>query len=523
MHKYYVCIFLVFCLAFSMRIYAINHKTTLYYDDPYSFIASTPNNLSPDGTFFKYYWSDLRFKTGKNHNAYEAKKALFESKSDLKSIYKDLKTLHNYTIDPQHPNLYYSILRIWAAGVDFTNPKAVIVRGCSLNLIFFMFSFFFMYKLLSLIKNDKKFIALGLFFAFVTTGSISDSLLIRPYPLIETFFTFAIYVFAVIYFSVNKNINFSIKKIVLYALGISAFLLSGYYSLLLLVLTYLIISIRCLKYKDIKIFKTYFIILTLSFVITLLFCPMYFENFKIIEHMNATTSSVTIWNIIDIWQYGLFFVGKLIEFLYYNFGFYIILYVLMLIGISVFGNNRLSSDEFEKFIIIFSTALSWAYLIVIISPSHELYSTRYFLACFPTLSILLTLMTYYFKDIFIINLVTLTMMSTFIPIQKGFTLHSSIFKNLGVITYYNYDYDFNITDIIYNNKGKLRPVVFVNKHWGWPSYIFYMPNDATFRIEKKLPTKKYFLIDYILINENPHYIEVIDKKKKSKGYLKLKN
>ena len=521
--RFDVCIFLVFCLTFSMRVYAINHKTTVFLDDPVSFIVSTPNNLTPDGNFFKDYWIRLNIDNGKNYKIYDIKKSLFESKTDIKSIYKDLKTLHERSLDTQHLNLYYSLLRIWTPGMDFADKKAMIVRGCSLNLIFFMFSFFFMYKLLSLIKNDKKFIALGLFFAFVTTGSISSFLLIRPYTLMEAFFTFVVYVFARMYFSINKNIDFSIKKIILYALGFSVFLLSGYCSLFLLAFISVVLTARCIIYKDIKLLKTYLIIVSLAFVMTLLFCPMYFSNFKVMVFVDGAKSSLTIWNFVDFCKHGSYLVKRLAEFVYYNFGFYIILYTLAFMGISIFGNNKLEKDEFKKFAVIFLTALLWTYLIVVISPYYGLGSTRYIMPSFPILSILLTVITYNLRNIYIISLVIITFISSFIPLKTGETMHNGDLKNFGVITFYN-DYKIlNVYNTMYNEQKELRPVVFVNRHKIWSNYVFYMPNDTIFRSEEELPTKKYFLEDYVLIDDLKQTIDVIDKKNESRGYLKLKD
>ena len=495
--KFDVCIFLVFCLTFSMRVYALNHKTTLHFDAPASFIASTPNNLSPERTYFKYYWSNLRFDNEKNYKAIDIKKALFESKSDLKSIYKDLKTLHYYTIDPQHLNLYYSILRVWTAGMDYSDYKSIIMRGCSLNLIFFMFSFFFMYKLLSLIKNDKKFIALGLFFAFVTTGSISNFLMIRPYPFMEVFFTLAIYLFMVIYNTINTGENFSKKKTLLYSLGFATFFLTTYYSIVLVGIVSSIIIFKCIKLKDYKMLKTYAVILILGILFAYLFCPLYFENFKTIEHMKNTKAVANIWSLLDFDQYGLYMIQKLNEFIYYTSGFYIILFIMKLVGIDIAGENKLQKKDMHNFFMIFSVAILWTYVIVIISPYHQLAATRYIISSFTVLSVLLTVITYHLRKIYIINLLVLMFVSSCIPLINSMTMHNTAYKNLGVITYYNDYKSYNINDFIIKKDKELRPVIFKDKNWAWPNYIFYMPNDTIVRLDKNINDKSTIFYDYV--------------------------
>ena len=97
---------IIFVLVFSLRICALHNKATFFVDDVASFICSTPNNKL-EGAKFKYYIEDLRMPAGVDYSGRTVRKALFESKSDIKSIFEDLISLRNKNYDASHTSLYY--------------------------------------------------------------------------------------------------------------------------------------------------------------------------------------------------------------------------------------------------------------------------------------------------------------------------------------------------------------------------------------------------------------------------------
>ena len=493
---------IIFCILFSLRVCAINNKTTFFFDDPASLNVSTPNNLYANKIKVKYGWADLRFDYQKNYDVLSIKKTLFESKSDLKSIISDLAYLHNNTLDRQHPNLYYSILRIWTAGMDYSDNNAIKWRCCSINLIFFILAFFFMFKLLNEIKPDKNFIAAGLFFAFITTGTISNTLLIRAYPMMEAFFIFVLYMFVVLYKSIGTDIKFSRKQLLLYSLGLSIFLLSEYYSLIVCAGILLVFTYKCVKKRDLNSLKRLILIYAFAFLVVLLFCPIYFENFKAIEHMDETQSGASIWNLFDFHWYGLYMIEILDKYVYYNMFFYMIFLFLLAIGVPILGKDRFNTNETKIFIMIFAMVTLYAYLICAISPFHDYLALRYIIITFPIFGLLIAFFVYQLKRPFIVVMAIIAFLSSALPIF-GIDMYNSKYKCLGMMTYFRNLSHLDLSKYEYDKQtNRLRPVVIANKNWIWPNYLMYLDNNNIIRFEMYNipPNKKYIFDDYILIN-----------------------
>lgn len=511
-HKADLCILLIFIITLSLRVCAIHNKTTIFFDDTASFLVSTPNNVLDNGQKFKYSWADLRFKYGHDYTAYEIKKALFESKSGIQNIWKDLVTLHNKTLDRQHSNLYYSILRIWTAGMDISSPKRMILTGCYLNLIFFTLSFFFMYQLLKYIKPDKKFIALGLFFAYITTGSISNSLLIRPYPMWECFFILTLYQFLSLYNSVSVQNRFPVWKMLLYTLGFALFLLSGYFSLLFIAFISIIMIIRCIKIKKFNFLLKYLCIIVLALLFVYLFCPLYFENFKDIEHMTETKENSTFSNFLDFHLYGLYLLEFLSKYVFNNIAFYIILLSLGICGIPILQKNnnvKFEKPEWLNLGLIYSMSFVWAYLIAVISPFHEYAAFRYVIVTFPVISLIFALLTYYLRKEWVVILVFITLFSSLVPVTKDITMFNSKYKNYGVVSFFRDFENLNVNKfVIISKENRLRRVVFVDKNWIWPNYAFYMPNSTIVRFEHEEPKPSQLNVDeYLLIKTEDIFLK----------------
>lgn len=503
---------LIFCMLFSLRVCAINNKTTFFFDDPASLNVSTPNNLSEDGKKIKYGWADLRFDYGKNYTVLEIKKTLFESKSDIKSIISDLTYLHNKTIDIQHPNLYYSILRVWTAGMDYSDSNAIKWRGCSLNLIFFTFSFFFMFKLLNLIKPDKKFVAMGLFFAFVTTGTISNTLLIRPYPMMETFLIAVLYIFVKIFKAINEKEELSYKKIILYGLGMGLFFLSGYYSLFIGLFIFIALCYRCFVMKDIKWLKRVFLIFLIAFGFVYLFCPLYFVNFKSIDHMSETQSQANFWNFLDFHWFGIYMFEFLSKYVFSTIVLYMLLLAMFAIGVPMLGKNRFKREEFRYFLLITVLTFVWSYLICSICPFHEEPAMRYIIIGFPILGLLAAFIVYHLKIGYAFIMILITLLSSAVPILYDINMYNSKYKCLGIMAYFKDYHYLNINSKVYNHLLKTnRPIVTVNKNWIWPNYILQLDNDNIIRFETSVPPKDYMFDDYVLINTES--VRVVNNKK----------
>lgn len=506
---------IIFIILFSLRVCAINNKTAFFFDDPASLCVSTPNNLYEDGSKVKYGWADLRFDYEKNYNVLSIKKVLFESKADIKSIISDLKFLHNNTLDRQHPNLYYSILRIWTAGMDYTDNNIIKWRGCSLNLIFFTLAFFFMFKFLNEIKPDKKFIALGLFFAFVTTGTISNTLLIRAYPMMEAFFIAVLYIFVVLYKSIGKNASFSFKRLCLYSLILSIFLLTEYYSLIFIAGIFLVLSYKCLIERDINSFKRIILMYIFAFLAVLLFCPIYFENFKFIEHIQESKEASNIWNFLDFHYYGMYVLENLSKYVYNNIIFYMLLLGLIVIGLPVLSKNEFGKGETKIFFKIFSLVALYAYLICSIAPFHEDVAVRYIIITFSVFGLLIAYFVYHLRAFFMVIMIIVTFLSSLFPVCYDINMYNSKYKNFGIMVYFKNSGGLDLSKFQYDRKRNfMRPVVLANRNWIWPNYIMYLNNNNIVRFENYNPSdyKGYVFNDYVLVDIE--YVNIVENGRK---------
>ena len=139
--KYAIFIFILL-LCLTVRITAVCQKDGLYIDEVFTFVCTTPSNISPEGVILKNSHSIYNFKYGKNYNAREIKKSLFRSGSSFKSIIKDLQLIRNNNLDRSHTNFYYSLYRIASTGSSGLSYQQLLMRGCILNLLIFILEFF---------------------------------------------------------------------------------------------------------------------------------------------------------------------------------------------------------------------------------------------------------------------------------------------------------------------------------------------------------------------------------------------
>ncbi len=498
-------VIIIFIIALTLRICYINTKTSMYIDSPVSFVCATPNNLSPEGSKVKKDWSHVNFSTGINYKVSEVKKTLFFADPSIKSIFNDIFTLYFHSMDYAHTNMYYSILRVWITGLDGKDYKTMINRGCFLNVIFFCLSFFFLYRLLNLIKNDKKFIELGLFFGFLSTASISITLLIRSYALMQLFFVIACYIFTYIYISLIKNkpkkwqnIVITRKNFILFSFGLALFCLTGYLSIALIGILFFILLIKSLKEKTFKI-KPFacFVLILIGFIY------VFYPNF--LQMGNSEHAKLLQIPLIEYFKAFLNFrvVGHnlmfyLINFLFYNISIYVVIYILNFFGIPLVNNkNALTKDEINISIMLALIAFIWIFIAYIICPYKEFPTTlRYIAPAFPILSIILILLTYNLKKwLFIIVLLLFLYSSCTTTYNKG-------------IIFYNENNALNINNLpVIQNKKIPIVIVFKNLNQAWYSFVMYMDNDKTIRFEDNIPNKNYDLKEYVLITSDTLKVE----------------
>jgi hypothetical protein len=260
-----IFLWLVLILSICARLYWIPQKEGLFLDESASIILSECKELG-----LKKY-----FDENKTYNGSDIKKISWGTSSSFSDALSDIKELSKDNKDPPHTNLYYSALRLCLVGAD-GNLRDIINRACYLNIFFWLFSFFFLYKLLKRLFDDDLVIALTLLIASVSAASLSTAIFIRPYGLQEALFVALTYVFTRIYQSIeNQTRKYCWKDAIQLSILLSFVLLSGYLAItyvLALIGVLTIVSWRKNEKKDIAL-------LTSSFVLSLILANVLYQKY----------------------------------------------------------------------------------------------------------------------------------------------------------------------------------------------------------------------------------------------------
>lgn len=372
---------IVFLFAFSIRVFWINQKEGIHVDEGYTHVISS---------FVGYNWAkDYNYDylyTGK-----EIKDITFKNTTSVKQTLKDLAELRrNNDYDFNHSNMYYSLYRIWMMpGSDVLSLKEFVNRACGLNLVFFSISFFLMYKLLRRIFEDKRVVPLGLAAAFLNTGSISNTLFIRPYQLQETIFLLLSLVFVNYYKKILDNENIiTIKDFSILTIVLGLTILSGYFSSIYMGILGLILLVLSLKNKNYK--NTWFLAggVFFAMVFTLIIYPAYFKAFVSLRaeqvYSAFNTAEFQFKNIV------IYLVG-----LWNNCVNYLIYFPMLIVLISGFIKRNKECKNYKLPLILFLSGLVWYILVMYIAPYKIL---RYVMPVFPVISIIVPLIVYCAKE-----------------------------------------------------------------------------------------------------------------------------
>ncbi|MDR2425745.1 MAG: hypothetical protein LBD46_00940 [Endomicrobium sp.] len=216
----------------------------------------------------------------------EIKERCFFDDDTLKDVLNDIKNLWLKNTDSPHTNFYYSLLRIAFTGLKTYDMKTIIARSAILNLILFSISFLAFYFLAMLLFGRNKALSYAAcFLAFISSGTISNTIFIRPYQLQETFFI--IFAFCVFRFLHNPRLLFKsgnifkdVKFCFAASLILALTLLTHYYSIIFV--TLLLIYFICCNYKLHlgRNLIVYFGIILLSLIFLKLFYLQYFQGFS---------------------------------------------------------------------------------------------------------------------------------------------------------------------------------------------------------------------------------------------------
>ncbi len=171
---------LVFAVALSTRLYWIHEKENLYGDELTS-ICIAYNHPG---------WGEKTYKAGYAYTGKELRKCIYkDEQGGLIGLKQDLVALQKDNRDLSHASLYYMALRCFLTGVETPSMDSLVRYSCGLNMLLFLLSFGSMFVLLrNLFPNRSGLIAFCLLLAFMNPASISNTLLVREYPMAEWLF-----------------------------------------------------------------------------------------------------------------------------------------------------------------------------------------------------------------------------------------------------------------------------------------------------------------------------------------------
>ena len=484
-------IILIFCLAFFIRYFEISKINNVQCDEPASFLISTPSNINKNGKQFKKEWKSAWPEHNVEYNIHDSQNCVYASNGNIKALIDDLKLIRLQNLDSAHPSLYYSLLRIWDNNLNDFELYKFLFHARFLNLIFFIFSYFFMYKLLNLLSNSKLLISAGLLFTMLNPVGIYITTIAREYELQTMFCIITAYFFFKSYKDIINNKNLNKIEIIKLSFASAGFALSGYFSLIILFLFYLITLLLLIAYK--RSYKNVIkFVLAIIFAITLTFilCPNYISVLNSNWHVCNALRSVN--NLYDVNNLTLIFnqFCKLINK-------YMFLQILIVVYLIITGLENLfdiSSSKYNNkfsFILfsIFMTAFVLAYFLFYLASFKQL---RFIACIFPFLYFIYLYFTNNFKFY----------ISKFIFIA----IYLLLFNNLVISVNYN---DSDKFEHYIKNNFIDKTLVVSSKDWVYTIFHFCTVGNNNTVIYTKSPNDViYNDRKYVLIIDPKQYDDV---------------
>lgn len=296
------------------------------------------------------------------------------SDSSLSGWLGDIIRLWHDNRDTPHSNLYYSLLRTWFFYGGGKSRYFTIFWAGQLNIILSSISMLCIWRIAKGLTKSSTIALVTMAIAFISTGSISNTVFLRPYQLQET--AFCTY-FLMMYFYIVEN-----KKSLIFmaAFGLVTALtaLTGYFSLILLAMTSLVlIAVYINRFLsegeyNLKIIGLY-IAVTLFFLF--LIYPPYLFVFGSRQSEAISKANDALVNIKESIK-SLRMLGD-----YY---FLPLLACLASILVSLFLYIKNRSNKYLFISSVLSCSLAW-YLVVMFFAPYKV--SRYILPIIPALSI----------------------------------------------------------------------------------------------------------------------------------------
>lgn len=483
--KYVIGIIFFVCLI--VQICAINNTIVLHLDEPSTFSASTPSNNI--GLLKKYAFCYFSWQDGVEYDFRDIYNFLFVPKKDLTHLKKDLLLIRTQKFDNSHPSLYYLTLRIWNITIKNYTPYEMLKHAKFLNLLFYLISFFYMYKLLNLIFDKKDEIYTGIAFAFGSTAIVSLSSLTREYALQSALFVVSTYIFTLLYKKTSDK-DITIFNTYGYGLGIGLFLLSGYGALIYASIHSAILFLVMLFRKNKRNILQLILILIIVFTTIKVLCPNYFyyaiNNDNSYTLSGKTPNHYSFKNIL----YSLFVLKHIfMKYIFYKISFWTSV-TAYIISIIIYVKNKNIKDIFNKkdlyCLFLIFVCFIWSVIIMIVTPFKV---SRYVLAAFPVFGLLYVLLLKNSHKIIKIFVCVL-----FIAITINHVTNDMYFDHERS-THFIYKYRYRSAPLILNDDfWYVLPYMYINPN-KFKTFIYYKdfnPQNSKYK-NYYLMTEKYLL------------------------------
>ncbi|GMO39505.1 MAG: hypothetical protein Ta2B_19230 [Termitinemataceae bacterium] len=289
-------IFLIFFFAsMGFHIFWWTQKDGFHWDEPEGIRMAVYDSSDTERALY------LTEYTGK-----QAKEVYFGTDGSPKWFFNKIAGLWKKKSDMNHGNLYNILQAIFLVGLRTSESEQILLRGAILNLFLFALSFCFFYLLMCLLFRDKKiFASVITFCTFLSTATLSNNLLMRPYMLQETMLIIFVYMF-VKYIdiqkikTVGKKIQPNLPLMVCMSLITALSFLSGYFSTLFVGFLGLYAIFYNLAKKQYNEIPAYFLILAGGFIFSVLLDPNFFHLIKYPTRASEITSyTLTTFGFFD--------------------------------------------------------------------------------------------------------------------------------------------------------------------------------------------------------------------------------
>lgn len=490
--KIYISLLIILIFAIFIRIYWTTQKGEMH-EDEYHTIA-----------FANYgYYAQLNEKYYNKLGIDIIRDLTFNDSSILDCI-SDIERMHKNTNDPFLSNLYYSLVRLLFIGRTVSSTYEIKICTTILNIVFFLISYIFLYKILNIFFLHKKHIILvSMLIMSLSPVSISYTMFLRPYQMQEAFFILLLY----IVISAIKYNKFSMKNLLMTIIVSGIGYITLYSSLLfVLVLSFFLFINYCLSFNNnmnriqlinIKDYRIIFYYAFSFFAALLVSNILYGDFFDSLLNTGSRSSSsiefdLKIFNYINIYSF--------------NNMFYIILILNIILYFYLKHKSRVNIKEIDG--ILFIVIIGLLYLILAYIFGNPRY-VRYFGTGFITVLFLFPIFFY------LIDKFENRILSFFICILISIIYIYNI-TNTSKIIEFNKNYKYNLSDNIPVLYNKINYFDNINTNLYYTTInlekdITKITNDKFYLIQNtsNIMQLSNYTIEYIFNNEKINVLKYI--------------